>query len=196
MKKRELTSETAAVIRHILYSNPRISWGSFMKLYNQFFVLFNGRAAQEEEFPSIATVRNHNAQLDSFDEHDSRESVSEFTEKMSPRGNRVYFGGGGDGTCHGKADKREVCMIVTSNNDFKDNNPWKFDPSFYVTSAASPIGSDRNANSKYYLDSIQKVASSASMASFTVFSIDNCSTAKKDGRLTMEGAQQRTTDHR
>ena len=167
-----------------------------MKLYNEFFVLFNGRAATLEEFPSISTVRNHNAQLDSFDDYDARESVRGFAEKLSPRGNRMFFGGGGDGTCHGKADKREVCTIVASNNDFKDNkNPWKLDPSFYVTSAASPVGSDSNANSKYYLDSIQKVVPPESMASLSVFSIDNCSTAKKDGRLTMEGSQQRAIDN-
>lgn len=144
-------SGAAAVIRHILYSNPKIGWGSFVKLYNQFFVLFNGKAAKEEDFPSIATIRNHIAQLDSFDEHDARESVRTFTEELSPRGNRVFFGGGGDGTCHGKADKREVCMIVVNNNDYLDeSNPWKIDPSFYVTSAASPVGSDSVANSKHY----------------------------------------------
>jgi hypothetical protein len=83
-----------------------------MKRYNEFFVLFNRRAATLVEFPIVATIRNHNVELYSFGKHDARESIRDFAEKLSPRGNRRFFGGGGDGTCHGKADKREVCMIV------------------------------------------------------------------------------------
>jgi len=196
MRHGQLTSEAAAVIRHILYSHPKIGWVSFVLLLSEFFVLLNGRKAREDELPSIATIRNHIAQLDGYCQHDARESIREFTEKLSPKGNRVFFGGGGDGTCHGKADTREVCMIVTNNNDYHDpNNPWKIDPSFHVTSAASPAGSDSKANSEYYLDSIEEFVPPESIASLLVFGIDNCNTAKKDGRLTTEGAQARAIHH-
>ena len=196
MKNKQLTSESAAVIRDILYANPKIGWASFPQLFNQFFVLMNGRAAKEHEFPSLPTIRNHVAQLDEFDRHEIRHSIKGLTEKLSPKGNRIFFGGGGDGTCHGKADKREVCMIVVPDNEFRDaKNPWKISPSFIVTTAGSPIGSDSVANSNHYLDSVERVVPPESLANFTVFGIDNCSTAKKDGRLTMEGAQERAVAH-
>ena len=88
-----------------VYSNPNIGSLSFMTLYNEFLVLFNGRAARSEEFSSIFTVHNHNFQLDSFDEHDARESVCGFAEKFSAKGNHRFFGGGGNGTYYGKANK-------------------------------------------------------------------------------------------
>jgi len=196
MKKGELTSEASAIIRDILYSNPKIWYKSFLQLYNQFASLFLGRALREDEFPSISTIQSHIAQLDNYDRHDVSQSIKKFTENSSPRGNRVFFGGGGDGTCHGKADKREVCMIALSNNEFHDeSNPYKIDPSFFVTTAASPVGSDSNANAQHYLDSMERVVPPESLASLLAFSIDNCTTAKKDGRLTMEGVQKRAIHH-
>ena len=196
MKDGQLTSESASIIRDILRSNPKISFASFTQLYNQFFVLLHGRAAKESEFPSIATVRGHICQLDNYDQHEKRESIKRFTNTPSPKGNRGFFGGGGDGTCHGKADKREVCMIAVSNNEYKDKkNPWKIDPSFEVTTAASPVGCDSVANSNHYLDSVEVVVPPESIASLLIFSLDNCTTAQKDGRLTVDGSQLRACDH-
>ena len=87
-------------------------------------------------------------------------------------------------------------MIVVPDNEFRDaKNPWKISPSFIVTTAGSPMGSDSVANSNHYLDSVERVVPPESLENFTVFGIDNCSTAKKDGRLTMEGAQERAVSH-
>lgn len=192
----ELTSEAAAIIRHILYSHPNIGWASFLRLFNEFFVLLNGRAATQNEFPSMATIRNHILRLDIFDEHEVRESIKVFAKKLSPRGNRVFFGGGGDGTCHGKADKREVCVIVTGNDDYRHpTNEWHIDPDFYVTTASSPVGSDSNANATHYVNSIGKVVPPKEGSSLLVFSIDNCNTAHKDSRLTLKGSQDRAIEH-
>ena len=87
MKNNQLTSESAAVIRDILYANPKIGWASFPQLFNQFFVLMNGRAAKEHEFLSLPTIRNHVAQLDEFDRNEIRQSIKGLTEKLSPKGN-------------------------------------------------------------------------------------------------------------
>ncbi len=46
-----LTSEAAAIVRHILYSHPIIGWASFLRLFNEFFVLLNGRAATQKRIP-------------------------------------------------------------------------------------------------------------------------------------------------
>ena len=72
MNNGRLTSEAAAIIRHILYSHPNIGWAAFLRLFNEFFVLLNGRAADEREFPSMATIRNQIHRLDIFDQHEVR----------------------------------------------------------------------------------------------------------------------------
>ena len=191
MNGNNLTTKSAAIMRHILYSNPKIGWAAFILLLNQFFVLIAGRPAKEDEFPSLLTVRSNIARLDRFDEYELKKNIDKFTQTLSPRGNRVYFGGGGDGTCHGKADKREVCVIAVANNNFHPKNPYMIDPSVIVTTASSPVGSDSNANSEHYLESIERVVSKKSLASMVSFTLDNCTTAQKDGRLTLSGAQER-----
>ena len=83
-------------------------------------------------------------------------SIKKFTETLSPKGNRAFFGGGGDGTKHGKADKREACMIATPGDDSPDDSdPHVINPSFCVTTTASPVGGDSKANSEHCLDSIK-----------------------------------------
>ena len=64
-----------------------------------------------------------------------------------------------------------------------------------VTTAASPVGSDSQSNSKHYLDSTKRVVSPQSLASLTTFTLDNASTSQKDGRLTLIGAQERAEKH-
>ena len=82
--------------------------------FNQFFVLICGRPAKDNEFPSLSTVRSNITQLDKFDEYNLKQNIDTFTQTLSPRGNRVYFGGSGNGTCLRKADKREIGIIAVA----------------------------------------------------------------------------------
>ena len=102
---RQLKSQCAQIIRHILFTNPKVAISKFPELYTAMFVLINGRAPKECQIPSPSTIRSNIERLNQFDLYDIGQMFVDLSKDNSPCGNKRYFASITDDTKQGTRKK-------------------------------------------------------------------------------------------
>lgn len=185
----QLTTESGAIIRHILHDNPFIGYASFNILLQYFSVLLCDRVLAEKDFPSISTIRHAICRLDNFDLYDLGQMVLKHVSSRSKFGNRIMIGAGSDDTKHDKKDaKSHFFAIVGSRGQPDPENPYMIDPFVFPLTAGRGISSNSDGNATLNIESMAPLPPEV-IASLSVFSSDQAPDALKEGRLTIEKAR-------
>ena len=102
---RQLKSDCAQIIRHILFTNPRLGLCSFPDIFACMFLLVSGQAATEKEIPSASIIRSHMTKLNNYNLHYQRQACVALANDLSPCGNSRKCGYVTDDTKHGSNNK-------------------------------------------------------------------------------------------
>ena len=108
---RQLKSSCAQIIRHILFTNPRLGLCSFPDIFACMFLLVSGQAATEKEIPSASIIRSHMTKLNNYNLHYQRQACVALANDLSPCGNSRKCGYVTDDTKHGSNNKWHVMFI-------------------------------------------------------------------------------------
>ena len=108
---RQLKSDCAQIIRHILFTNPRLGLCSFPDIFACMFLLVSGRAATEKEIPSASTIRSHVTKLNNYDLHDQRQAFVALANDLSPCGNPRKCGSTTDDTIQEQKQWQATCDV-------------------------------------------------------------------------------------
>ena len=194
----QLTTEAAATIRHILYSNPYIGFISFPLLLQQFAVLLLGRHLKLREFPSRETFTLHNARLDNLDFLELGRALEASLAKLSPCGNNRQLGGGCDDTKHGNAGKTHLQVLAGDRGckvPEEADEPfelYKIDPYIIVLNSSIAASSDTRGNVELNVEGFSNLPGLVA-ASYVVHATDQANDALKEGRETFVGLQELAT---
>ena len=120
---RQLKSDSAQIIRHILFTNPKVGISKFPELFASMFVLITGRAPEEREITSPSTIRSHVERLNNFDLYDIGQMFVELTKDLSHCGNKNMFSSITDDTKHGAQNGRKFHVNNTPVSDFAIVDP-------------------------------------------------------------------------
>ena len=85
--KPQLTSEAAAGFRNIIYTIPDLGLSKVPYLFSLVGEMIRGRPFEEDELPSVATIRSHLARLDAIDRYEISQIFKTMLDKLSPCGN-------------------------------------------------------------------------------------------------------------
>ena len=186
----QLTTEAGAIIRHILHDNPFIVYASFNILLQYFSILLCDRVLTEKDYPSISTIRHAICRLDNIDLYELRQMVLKCVSSKSEYGNRIMIGAGSDDTKHDKKDAKSHFYAIVGARDPPDpDNPYLIDPFVFPLTTGRGISSTSDGNATLNVESMAPLPTEV-MAAVSVFSSDQAPDALKEGRLTIERAQE------
>ena len=193
-----LTPESAAIIRHILYTHPKIGWCDFNWLLAEVAVLLLGRPLKAEEMASLATIRSNIARLDALDQIELKRQYEKFLTRKSPCGNDVFFGGASDATKHGRQNVRNVFMTVFDMGPTEEQERLaKDDPlgweQYKLNLALHVASAGKSADyAQSNIDALTEFVPKDLLYRYKIHALDNCFGAVEEGRDTTKAATQRT----
>ena len=156
------------------------------------------RPITEEEIASLATIRSNIARLDALDQHETKEQYGKILSKPSPCGNKIFFGGGSDATVHGKKDVRNVEILAFDSGPTKEQiDAAKSDPKgfeqYLLNMEMLVAASEKSVSyTESNVDALLEQVPFGNVHQYTLHSVDNATSAVKEGRQTIKLATQRT----
>lgn len=181
-----LKPEQAFILRHILYTHPRIGLKNIIELYVCYHVAIIGKEPAKEDFPSTSTLRCHIAMLNAIDRHLQGQEIADSLNRLSLLGSKRHGAMLSDDTKHGNKENRHVLIVTADGEVMNRVHQWQVNPVFHVLANSEAVTKTSEGNSDLNLQCLTSNIPPATIARFNGQATDNAPDAKKEARLTFE----------